>query len=70
MGEFPDGSAGYGSGTVTAMAQVAAVARVQIPGPGTSACHRCGQKKKKKKKKWALVHDFASYAPTCRLGRN
>ena len=42
---------GLRSGTVTAVALVTAVAWVLIPGPGTSACCRCGQKKKKRKKK-------------------
>jgi len=38
--EFPWGSAGEGSGVVTAVVGVQSLAR------GTFACHRCGQKKK------------------------
>ena len=42
--EFPCGSAGWGSGVVTAVALVTALASVGIPWPGTSVCHRCRQK--------------------------
>lgn len=40
--EFPGGSVGYRSGVVTAVSRVHS-----IPGPGASACCRCGQQQQK-----------------------